>query len=133
MDASKYYIFYDGDCGFCNHWVRWILNNDRKDLFRFAALQSEFGQVFLAERGLENKHFNTLYIWKPGEFYLKKSQAVARIARLLGGKYAMMARLNVLPRALADKLYDQIAKRRLKLAAPNCLLPTPEERKKFIS
>jgi len=133
MDTSKYYVFYDGDCGFCNHWVQWILKNDKNDLFRFAALQSDFGQNFLKERGLENRNFNTLYLWKPEEFYLIKSQAITKIAKLLGGKYAVLGSLNIFPKIISDKIYDQIAARRLKLAAQNCLLPTPEERKKFIS
>ena len=132
MDYSKYYVFYDGDCGFCNYWVQWILKNDKKDQFLFTALQSDFGQKFLKERGLENKNFNTLYLWKPQEFYLLKSQAVTKIAKILGGKYAFLSYLNIFPKMISDKVYDEIAKRRLKLAAQNCLLPTPEERKKFI-
>ena len=83
MDTTKYYVFYDGDCGFCNYWVQWILKNDRKDHFRFAALQSDFGQKFLKERRLESNEFNTIYLWKPNEFYLLKSQAIVKIARIL--------------------------------------------------
>ncbi len=132
MDDSKYYVFYDGDCGFCNHWVQWILKNDHKDQFRFAALQGNFGQKFLKERGLENKNFNTLYLWKPNEFYLIKSQAVTKIARILGGKYALLSYLNIFPNFFSDKIYDQIAVRRQKLAAQKCFLPTQEERKKFL-
>ncbi len=132
IHAEKYYVFYDGDCGFCNHWVQWILKNDKKDLFLFAALQSEFGQIFLKERNLENKNFNTIYLWKPNSFYLTKSQSITKIAKLLGGKYGVLATLNLFPAFLSDTIYDQIAKRRLKLATQNCLLPTPEERKKFI-
>ncbi len=133
MDTSKYYVFYDGDCGFCNHWVQWILKNDKKDIFRFAALQSDFAQVFLKERNLQTDQFNTLYLWKPNEFYFIKSQAITKIAKLLGGKYSVLASFNIFPRFISDKIYDQIAERRLKLANQNCLLPTPEERKKFIS
>jgi hypothetical protein len=29
----KILYFYDGDCGFCNFWVQWILKNDKKDNF----------------------------------------------------------------------------------------------------
>ena len=133
MDLTKYYVLYDGDCGFCNHWVQWILKNDRKDMFRFAALQSDFGQKFLKERGLRNKNFDTLYLWKPEEFYLVKSQAVAKIAKLLGGKYTFLSYLNFLPTFLSDKIYDFIAARRTRLANAHCLLPSEEEKKKFVS
>lgn len=132
IHAEKYYVFYDGDCGFCNHWVQWILKNDKKDFFLFAALQSEFGQRFLKERNLENKNFNTIYLWKPNSFYLVKSEAILQIAKIIGGKYALLANFKIFPTFFSDIIYNQIAKRRLKLAGKNCLLPTPEERKKFI-
>ena len=133
MDNSKHYVFYDGDCGFCNHWVQWILKNDKKDFFRFAALQSDFGHKFLKERGLETEKLDTLYLWKPEMYYLQKSQAITKIAKLLGGKHAILASMNIFPESISDKIYDQIAKRRLKLAAQSCMLPTAEERKKFVS
>ena len=133
MDNSKYYVFYDGDCGFCNHWVHWILKNDHKDLFRFASLQSDFGQNFLRDRGLDQKQLNTIYLWKPESFYLIKSDAILTIAKLLGGKYYVMAKLNIFPKFFSDGIYNQVAKRRQKLGPKNCELPTPEERKKFVS
>lgn len=132
MDTTKYYVFYDGDCGFCNYWVQWILNNDKKDSFRFSALQSEFGQNFLKERGLENKKFNTLYLWKPNSFYLVKSEAVSKIAKLLGGKHAVLAAINIFPRFFSDFIYDKIAKNRQKLSSQKCLILTEEEHKKFV-
>lgn len=131
-DPSKYYIFYDGDCGFCNYWVQWILKRDEKDRFRFASLQSNFGQQFLWQRGLDRNQFNTLYLWKPNAYYLVKSKAVTQIAKILGGKYALMAYLNILPGFISDKIYDRISENRMKLAAGKCYLPTEEERKKFL-
>lgn len=131
-DPSKYYIFYDGECGFCNHWVHWILKKDTKDLFLFASLQSDFGQNFLTERGLQRKNFNTLYLWKPNSFYLTKSAAAEKIAQLLVGKYALLAKMNFLPLSIGDKVYDFIAERRQKLSDGKCFVPTEEERKKFV-
>ncbi len=131
-DESKYYVFYDGDCGFCNYWLQWILKNDVNDRFLFAPLQGKFGQQFLWQRGLDRKQFNTIYLWKPTSYYLIKSKAIAEIAKILGGKYAVMASLNLLPTFFSDKIYDKVAENRLKLASQKCLLPTEEERKKFI-
>ena len=132
IDFSKYYVFYDGDCGFCNHWVQWILKNDKKDQFLFAALQSDFGQKFLEERNLETINLSTLYLWKPKSFYFQKSQAVFAIARILGGKFALVGHLNILPRFLTDIVYNQVADNRQKLFAQNCLLLTEKEKEKFV-
>lgn len=131
-DPTKYYVLYDGDCGFCNFWIQWILKHDAKDQFRFAALQSNFGQQFLWQRGLDRSSFNTLYLWKPESYYLVKSQAVTKIAKILGGKFSLLATLNFFPTFLGDKVYAKIAENRMKLATQKCLLPTEEERRKFI-
>ena len=132
IDTSKYYVFYDGDCGFCNFWVQWILKNDLKDQFMFAALQSDFGQEFLKERGLETKQLSTLYLWKPQSFYLKKSEAALKIASILGGKYSFIGYLSFVPKFISDFLYDKVAENRKKLATNTCFLPNEKERTKFV-
>lgn len=132
MDTSKFYIFYDGDCGFCNHWVQWILKRDKKDQFLFVALQSEFAQKFLTDRNLPTVDFNTIYLWKPNEYYYQKSKAILKIADLIGGRYKIAAVLSYLPTFITDFGYMLIAKNRMKLTSHKCYLPTKEERKKFI-
>lgn len=130
--TNKYVVFFDGDCGVCNFWVQCILERDTKDQFMFASLQSEFGQKFLSERGLDTKVFNTMYLWKPNSYYLIKSKAVLEIARLLGGVYQLSVIGKIIPSFLSDKLYDVVSKNRMKLANQKCYLPTPHQRKKFI-
>lgn len=132
INPEKYYLFYDGDCGFCNTWVHWVLKKDKDDRFLFASLQSRLGQKFLRERNLSTRDFNTLYIWKPGSYYQVKSKAIGTIAEVLGGKYAILAKLNIFPKFFSDLIYDQVAKRRRKLASGFCELPTKEERRKFV-
>ncbi|MGD1319977.1 thiol-disulfide oxidoreductase DCC family protein [Chryseobacterium sp. 2R14A] len=129
---QKHIVFFDGECGVCNFWVQWILERDRKDQFMFASLQSDFGQKFLSERGLETRVFNTMYLWKPNQYYLIKSKAVLQIASLLGGIYKLSALGKIIPGILSDKVYDIISKNRMKLANQKCYLPTPHQRKKFI-
>lgn len=129
---DKHIVFFDGDCGVCNFWVQWILERDKKNRFMFASLQSDFGQKFLSERGLNTKVFNTMYLWKPNRYYLEKSRAVLKIADLLGGIYKLSAIGKIIPKFLSDKVYDKVSENRMKLANQKCYLPTPEERKKFI-
>lgn len=133
VNINKYYVFYDGECGFCNFWVHWILKKDVKDQFLFASLQSEFGQQFLSERNLELKNLDTLYLWKPEKYYLQKSQAVFKISEVIGGLYTLLSYFRYLPTSLTDFFYDRVAANRKKLAAGACEIPTAEERKKFVS
>lgn len=129
---NKHIVFFDGDCGVCNFWVQWILKRDKKDQFMFASLQSDFGQKFLSERGLNTQVFNTMYLWKPKQYYLEKSKAVLQIANLLGGIYKLSWVGRIIPGFLSDKVYDMISRNRMKLANQKCYLPTPSERAKFI-
>lgn len=131
-ESNQYYVLYDGDCGFCNFWVGWILKNDKENRFLFSALQSEFGQHFLTERGLEKNDLKTIYLYEPGHFYLTKSSAALKIASILGGKYSFLSAFKFIPQFLRDKVYDVISANRQKLASAKCYLPTPEERQKFI-
>lgn len=98
----------------------------------FASLQSDFGQQFLSERGLETKEFNTMYLWKPGRYYQIKSRAVLEIANLLGGFYKISVVGKILPKFLSDKIYDTISRNRMKLANQKCYLPDQHQKKKFI-
>lgn len=129
---EKFVVFYDGECGFCNHWVQWILERDKKDQFFFSSLQSEFGQKFLTERNLPNQVFDTLYLWKPEHFYLSKYQAILRIAGELGGIYSLANVGKILPDFIGNQFYNLISRNRKKLAENQCFLPNAEQKKKFI-
>ena len=129
---DKFIVFYDGECGFCNHWVQWILEKDTKDKFLFSSLQSEFGQKFLNDRNLPNEFFDTLYLWKPQHFYLTKYQAILKIATELGGIYAIASVGKIIPDFLGNQFYNLVSQNRKKLAKNQCFLPNLEQRKKFI-
>ncbi|MET3536516.1 thiol-disulfide oxidoreductase DCC family protein [Chryseobacterium limigenitum] len=129
---NKHIVFFDGECGVCNFWVQWILERDKNDQFMFASLQSDFGQSFLSERGLETKVFNTMYLWKPNQYYLIKSKAVLQIASILGGIYKLTGIGKIFPASVSDRIYDIISRNRMKLANQKCYLPTPHQRGKFI-
>jgi len=130
---DKFIVFYDGECGFCNHWVQWILERDRKDKFLFSSLQSEFGQKFLNERQLPNQIFDTLYLWKPQSFYLTKYQAILKIAGELGGIYSLASVGKIIPDFIGNRFYNLISRNRKKLAANQCFLPDEKQRKKFLN
>lgn len=130
---DKFIVFYDGECGFCNHWVQWILERDRKDKFLFSSLQSEFGQKFLNERQLPNQIFDTLYLWKPQSFYLTKYQAILKIAGELGGIYSLASVGKIIPDFIGNRFYNLISRNRKKLAANQCFLPDEMQRKKFLN
>jgi predicted DCC family thiol-disulfide oxidoreductase YuxK len=44
LPKNKKIILFDGVCNLCNSAVRFVIKYDKKDAFRFVALQSELGQ-----------------------------------------------------------------------------------------
>lgn len=129
---NKYIIFYDDDCGFCNYWVQWILEKDKNHSFLYSSLQSNFGQSFLKERGLNATDFDTIILWKPKGYYLTKSAAIFKILNLLKGKYSLLAYFRFLPTTITNWSYEMVAKRRKNIKTNSCRLLTPAEKEKFI-
>ncbi len=126
-------ILFDGVCNFCNYWVNFILTKDKNDLFRFAALQSEAGQILLLNHGLENTDFDT-FILIDDENYFTKSTAALMIAGKLKSVVRLFYPFIFLPKSIRDFFYNLIANYRYKLFGKreDCRIPTNEERGKFL-
>lgn len=126
-------LLFDGVCNLCNSSVNFIIDHDPNNHFRFAALQSEFGQQKLAELGFNSESFDSLVLLSQGEVY-KKSSAALKIARKLSGLYPILYVYMVIPPSIRDGIYDIIAKNRYKWwgKQDSCRIPTPELRSRFM-
>jgi predicted DCC family thiol-disulfide oxidoreductase YuxK len=134
-------LLFDGTCGFCARSVQFVLQRERRRrTLHFASLDSSIGRevraqypeldgvdsVVWIEAGSSRKDYR-LYV---------RSEAVFRVLKYLGGVWTGLAVLGaVVPRGLRDWVYDFIARHRHKIIpreAESCLLPTPEQRSRFI-
>ena len=139
IDSSNPIVLYDGVCGFCNRAVQFIFKRDKKDLFRFAALQSQFARSVLQKHGVVADDLNTLYLVlnynQPSEKLLDRSTASIAIQRELGTFWRVLANLyGILPLSLRDWGYNLIARHRYRIFGKYdaCPIPKPEERRKFL-
>ena len=131
-------LLYDGTCGFCARSVQFVLNRERRrrDL-RFARLDGSLG-VSLRARHPELVAIDSLIWYEPAtsgspERLLWQSRGALRVARYLGGVWGIFGSLGlVVPHFLSDAVYAWIARHRHELAADACLLPTPEQRERFL-
>lgn len=138
--AAPAVLLYDGDCGFCAGSVQFVLRHEsaeRRAALHFAPLQGALGTTVRAAHGLGPDLRSVLWVEPSptGEAprIRQRSDAALAALRHLGGGWALLAALGALvPRALRDALYDQVARRRFDLAAPACLLPTPDQRARFL-
>ena len=113
---GKLIVYYDGTCGFCHLFIRFILAENAQGItFRFAPLQEHFAPSALPD-SIVVKENDQLYY---------KSKAVFRILASLGGIWKILSWVfSLLPRPLCDIFYDLIAKVRHRLfAKPKDLCP----------
>jgi predicted DCC family thiol-disulfide oxidoreductase YuxK len=125
-------LLYDGTCGFCARSVQFVLAHDRRGSLRFGPLQGAFGRSVVAAH--PELHDVDSVVWVDGSAVKVRSDAALVVLHYLGGGWSALSALGrLVPRRLRDALYDAIARRRFRLAARACLLPTPHERVRFLS
>lgn len=127
-------VLYDGTCGLCDRSVQLILRHDRAGRFRFAALQSELGQRLLREHGLKADALDTVVLVHEGRAYTK-SRAALRVAGMMDRPWPLLGAFRVIPRPVADFVYDRVANNRYRWfgRVDACMLPPPEVRARFLS
>ncbi|TDJ53248.1 MAG: thiol-disulfide oxidoreductase DCC family protein [Ignavibacteria bacterium] len=130
---NHHIILFDGVCNFCNYWVNFIIDRDKDDIFRFAALQSEAGQKLLNKFNLKAEDFNT-FILIEGEIYFTKSTAALMIARKLNFPFKVLYYFIFIPKFLRDLIYSLIATNRYKFFGKRdiCRIPSENEKEKFL-
>lgn len=133
VNKSNYVILFDGVCNFCNSSVNFIIDNDKNDLFRFASLQSEYGQNILRKFNLPVDSFSTI-ILTDGNNYHTRSGAALRISKHLKFPHNLYYVFILVPSFIRNFFYDIIARNRYRLFGKKdaCRIPTPEERNKFL-
>lgn len=134
LPKNKKIILFDGVCNLCNSAVQFIIERDKKDVFRFVALQSDLGKEICKYIGIDTKITDSIILYEPGIAYYYKSEAALKIASQLGGFYGFLGSFNFLPKRMNDSIYDYIAKNRYKWYGKkeHCIIPTPEFKAKFL-
>jgi len=84
------------------------------------------------EYGIDDK-IDSIVLIEDGRAFTR-STAALRIAKGLGGIWALAYILIVIPRPVRDYLYELFAKYRYRLFGKKdeCMLPTPEVRARFL-
>jgi len=126
-------LVYDGSCGFCSRSVQFILRHEHRHDLLFVTRDSPLGQDLRRHFHLESVES---MLWIAGDQASIESNAVLRAARYLGAPWSALAALgSLIPSPLRNWAYRLIARhrRRLSLNPTSCLVPTPEQRERFVS
>lgn len=130
---NKHILLFDGVCNLCNGVVKFIIKQDTKGKFSFAPLQSSVGQQLLKTFGLNAEDFDSL-VYIEGKKYYVKSSACLYVLKRLGGIWKFFFVFMLLPLSVRDFVYDCIARSRYTIFGRQneCMVPSPEIRKKFL-
>jgi predicted DCC family thiol-disulfide oxidoreductase YuxK len=134
LPKNKKIILFDGVCNLCDTAVQFVIEHDKKDQFRFVALQSELGQQILKHIGINPANIDSVILYQPGIAYYYKSAAAIEIARSLGGFLHFGTIFKLIPTGIRNQLYDYVAKNRYKWYGKkeSCLVPSTENKTKFL-
>lgn len=127
-------LIYDGQCRLCSGFVRFVLRHDRRDRFRFVAAQSALGAALYLHYELEAVEYETNILLEDGRPWFKSESSI-RIFEGLGLPWSLAAMGRILPLALRDRLYEIIARNRLKWFGVRkvCFLLAPGQEDKFLA
>ncbi|WP_310587238.1 thiol-disulfide oxidoreductase DCC family protein [Flectobacillus major] len=132
--ASDGIILFDGVCNFCNASINFVIDHDPHQHFKFASLQSAFGQAVLAKYQRSTADFDSVILLKNNKLYQKSSAAI-EIVKSLSGGWQYLAIFRVLPEFIRDFVYDLVAQNRYKIFGRTeaCRMPSPALKERFLS
>lgn len=127
-------ILFDGVCNLCNSSVQYVIRHDKKEIFRFASLQSNAGQALLQQYNLPQHDFNSFILIEDNKAYTK-STAALKVARKLSGPVKILFGFIIVPRFIRDWVYEFVSANRYKWFGKkdSCMIPTPSLRQRFLN
>jgi predicted DCC family thiol-disulfide oxidoreductase YuxK len=137
IPAGADLVLFDGVCGLCNAFVRFVLKRDKGGRFYFAPLQGGLAARLLKKYGADPDLFDTVYVVANYDTTEQKLFSRARAALFvvsrLGWPWRGFSVLNVLPDFFLNFFYDLIARWRYRMFGKYdaCPIPKPEERARF--
>jgi predicted DCC family thiol-disulfide oxidoreductase YuxK len=125
-------IVFDGICVLCNGWVRFLLQHDHPERYRYAAMQSRAGRMLLEHHGLDPDDPVSFLLAEGGRTWTDTA-AIIRVLTGLGGPWRLAGIARCLPAALRDPLYRLLARNRYRwFGTTVCHVPTPAQRARFL-
>jgi predicted DCC family thiol-disulfide oxidoreductase YuxK len=126
-------ILFDGVCNLCSWSVQFLAPRDRCSRLWFAAVQSATGQAILRQHGIPTEDWDS-FVLVDAEGVWFKSAAFFRTVPYMTQPWPLLRIFRVVPRGLADWLYDRIARNRYAVFGrkPSCMIPRPERAARFL-
>jgi predicted DCC family thiol-disulfide oxidoreductase YuxK len=133
VEANESIILFDGVCNLCNRSVQFIIRRDKKNRFRFAAIQGKTGQSLMQQFQLTQNEINSFLLIEGQKIYTR-STAALRVFRQLGGLWSLLYVFIIVPPFIRDVIYNWVARNRYKWYGKRdaCMIPSDELKSKFL-
>ncbi len=133
MDSTQRLVLFDGVCNFCNFWIQFALKRDQKGKLKFTSLQGETAHQLLPRYHIDPTVLTSVIFIDDGKVY-RESSAALRVCRYLDGGWKLLYGLMIIPVFIRDGIYKWIGRNRYKWfgKTETCMLPTPEQRTRFL-
>jgi predicted DCC family thiol-disulfide oxidoreductase YuxK len=130
---EKPIILFDGVCNLCNGAINFVIDHDKKEVFRFASLQSGFGQNVLLKFGKSITDFDSMLVLDNDNIY-QKAEAALFMAKKLDKPWRYLSFFRIFPTWFLNIFYNIIAKNRYRLfgKSETCRIPTMALMDRFI-
>lgn len=134
LPKNKQLILFDGVCNLCNSSIQYVIQNDKKNQFMFAALESVIGQKVINEYNIDTSQIDSILLYSKEHGLTTKSTAALTIAKHLSFPVKLVSVFLIIPPFIRNRVYDFIAKNRYKWFGKKevCMIPTPELKSKFL-
>ena len=106
-------VIFDGHCVLCSRFARFLLAHDQHARLRLTAAQTPLGQALLVHWGLDPVCFESNVLLESGLPHFKSDGSI-RMFELLGWPWSMLRLARLAPPRLLDRLYDVVARNRLR-------------------
>jgi predicted DCC family thiol-disulfide oxidoreductase YuxK len=125
-------ILFDGLCNLCSGSVQFVIKRDPQAVFKFASLQSPYGQEQLKRFGLPTDTAYSVILIMGDKFY-QRSNAALEITRRLSGGWPLLYGFKIVPRFIRDAVYNFIGSNRYRFFGKkdSCWIPTPDLKSRF--
>ena len=132
-ESAPALLMFDGVCNMCGRLASLIMRWDKDRKFMFAPFQSAVAAKTFSDYGLDKEDVGSFILIKDNRARLK-SDAVIGALEGLGGIFACLRVLRLVPAPIRDWAYDFVARNRYHLfgKSDRCMIPGPQFKDRFL-
>jgi predicted DCC family thiol-disulfide oxidoreductase YuxK len=125
-------VFYDGECGLCDRFIKRLLQADRAHRLRYATLQGKTAKELIGEPDGSFENWSVKLLDDQGIH--SRSSAALRAMAHAGGVWRVMRLFLIVPAPIRDGVYRWVAHNRYRWFGRNeaCMVPTPALKERFL-